>query len=74
MPYIFQFQLAPYVSFKENITHPYNLGVTKVSHLDCAKVSNSITRKQLQVRNIIVGGCDVYNPLNSLLIYMKTLI
>ena len=74
MPYIFQCQLAPYVSFKENITHPYNLGVTRVSHLDYAKVSNSIIRKQLQVRSSMVGGCDIYNPLNSLLIYMQTLI
>ena len=74
MPYIFQCQLAPHISFKANITHPYNLGVARVSHLDYAKVSNSIIKKQLQVRSSIVGGYSVYNPLNSLLIYMQTFI
>ena len=74
MPYIFQCQLAPHIGFKVNITHSYNLGVTRVFHLDCVKVSNSIVGKQLQVMSSIVEGCSVYNPLNSLFIYMQTLI
>ena len=74
MPYIFQCQLTPYIGFKANICYPYNLKVTRVLHLNSAKVSNPIIKKQLQERSTMVGGCSVYNPLNSLLIYMQTLI
>ena len=74
MSYIFQCQLTTHIGFKANITYPYNLWVSKISHLNCAKVSNSIINKQIQVRSSIVGGYNVYNLLKSLFIYMQALI